>query len=173
MPSVREKTLDLFDSIFRFRLRRIAQFCVIRPHFRPASGFQANLRRTFACGLPSHCSARWGRFHQGDQADREFAGRQNAFPVAPEAGYPTSVVGQAGFHMVAMHRPVAGLRQGRRRERNITVETQKIWFRVRCPSGEAGDMVPVLASGAARGFRRGGPGSCGRSDIFATRRSKN
>ena len=26
----------------------------------------------------------------------------------------------------AMHRPVAGLRQGRRRERNITVETQKV-----------------------------------------------
>ena len=27
---------------------------------------------------------------------------------------------------VAMHRPVAGLRQGRRRERNIMVEIQKI-----------------------------------------------
>ena len=30
----------------------------------------------------------------------------NAFPVAPEAGYPTSVVGQAGFHMGDMACPI-------------------------------------------------------------------
>ena len=30
----------------------------------------------------------------------------NAFPVAPEAGYPTSVAGQAGFHMGDMACPI-------------------------------------------------------------------
>ena len=39
------------------------------------------------------------------------------------AGYLESVVRPQG--LLAMHRPVAGLGQGRRRERNITVEIQK------------------------------------------------
>ena len=45
-----------------------------------------------------------------------------------------------GSPLVAMHRLVANLRQGRRRERNIIVEIQKIWFCVFCLSVGAGGM---------------------------------